>query len=215
MSIGKWSTPSEHAPKYRLVGAPPALSCNVKLGEPKHEIVKIDAHSTDEATVVVRNAVKWLTLRYRNCQTRAHLREPVPHRSGIRCLAEIPEVCLSLALILLLASDILQFLIEVTDLAARSETWVWHIPTLVVIRRPLLLIGSRCDPMSWLLLGHRHQAKAFVGQWQSLLSMLKSWGLTAWLWPGNRQAWPKATTGFCSGPASPSLTGLGPDGLVA
>ena len=45
-----------------------------------------------------------------------YLRNTVPHRARIRDFAEIPEVRLALALVLLLPADVLQLLVQVAQL---------------------------------------------------------------------------------------------------
>lgn len=44
------------------------------------------------------------------------LRQTVPHRPGVRRLAEVAEVGLALALVLLLAADVLELLVEIPEL---------------------------------------------------------------------------------------------------
>ena len=46
----------------------------------------------------------------------ADLRDGVPHRAGVRHLAEVAEGRLALALVLLLAADVLELLVEVAEL---------------------------------------------------------------------------------------------------
>lgn len=45
-----------------------------------------------------------------------HLRDDIPHRTGIRALTEVPKVRLALTLVLLLPPDILELLVEVAEL---------------------------------------------------------------------------------------------------